>query len=141
MAVRHARTADALWTAYLQLRVDESPHSAVMDVCRRGTPLLLLLAEKESEQFEPSLYWGIVGRRLRRRGLLEETVIHGKDHSLYTPDGKTRAYPVLTAWVTSRFAGPERGGAPARMAAPPPGPARPAATGQETTRSAGAGQS
>ena len=37
-------------------------------------------------------------------GLLDIRVISGADHSLYTVDGQNQAYPVLTSWMTARFA-------------------------------------
>jgi hypothetical protein len=73
-------------------------------VGRRGVPKLLVVCEGDARQFEPSLYWWRVKRRLQRRRVLEVEIVPGSDHSLYTPEGKRHAYPLVRAWVTERFA-------------------------------------
>ena len=76
---------------------------------RRGIPVLVIVSEVDAREFEPSLYWSIVRRRLRRRRTLDIEVVPGDDHSLYTVDGQARAYPLLTRWVLGRFGPGETG--------------------------------
>lgn len=104
LAVRHERVARWIWWATLQVWVTRSPSHAVTGVGRRGVPMLLVLCEGDARQFEPSLYWSRVRRKLRRRRLLDVEIVPGSDHSLYTPDGKKHAYPLVVDWVTERFA-------------------------------------
>ena len=110
LAVKHARVATWLWWAILQVWVKGSPHYAVASVSRHGTPVLLIIADWERQQFEPSMYWSVVQRQLHRRGLLDIEHVDGLDHSLYTVAGQTEAYPLFTQWVTSRFGRPARNG-------------------------------
>ncbi len=65
--------------------------------------MLVVVSEVDAHEFEPSLYWSVVRRRLRRRRTLDIEVVPGNDHSLYTVDGRAEAYPLLTRWVLSRF--------------------------------------
>ena len=81
-----------------------SPIHPVAAVSRRGIPVLVVVSEVDAREFEPSLYWSVVRRRLRRRGTLVIDVIPGDDHSLYTVEGQTRGYPLLTSWILDRFA-------------------------------------
>ena len=67
--------------------------------------MLVIVSELDAREFEPSLYWSVVRRRLHRRRLLDIEVVPGEDHSLYTVDGQDRAYPLLTGWLLGRFAG------------------------------------
>ncbi len=106
LAVRHVRVATWLWWALLQVWVKGSPHYPVTKVSRRGTPVLLIIADWERQQFEPSIYWSAVERSLHRRGLLTIERVDGLDHSLYTVEGQTQAYPLFAHWVTSRFGRP-----------------------------------
>ena len=101
VAVKHGRSARWLWRATLQVMVDRSPNWPVAEVARRGIPMLIIVNEHDSVQFEPSLYWSLVRRRLRRRGLLTVDRVPGRDHSLYTPGGMERATVILTDWVLS----------------------------------------
>ncbi len=102
VAIKHGRVARWLWRASLQFWVTRSPNGPVAQVARRGTPVLVIVNEHDSVQFEPSFYWSIVRRRLRRRGLLMVDRVPGRDHSLYTQGGKERATVLLTDWVLSR---------------------------------------
>jgi pimeloyl-ACP methyl ester carboxylesterase len=102
LAVRHERIARWLWRATLQVWVGRSPNWGVAEVARRGTPMLIIVNEHDSVQFEPSLYWSIVRWVLRRRGLLSVDRVPGSDHSLYTQAGEERAAVLLTDWVLSR---------------------------------------
>lgn len=104
LAVRHGRVARWIWWATLQVWVTRSPSHAVAGVGRRGVPMLLVVCEGDARQFEPSLYWSRIRRKLQRRRLLEVEIVPGSDHSLYTPEGKRHAYPLVMAWVTERFA-------------------------------------
>ena len=90
--------------------VKGSPIHPVAAVSRRGIPVLVIVSEIDSREFEPSLYWSMVRRRLRRRGTLVIEVIPGDDHSLYTVEGQTRGYPLLTRWILDRFAPEQPGG-------------------------------
>jgi hypothetical protein len=107
VAVKHGRSARWLWTATLQVMVNRSPNWPVAEVGRRGIPMLIIVNEHDSVQFEPSLYWSLAWRRLRRRGLLSVDRVPGSDHSLYTPGGMERATVILTDWVLS-LCGSER---------------------------------
>ncbi len=102
VAVKHGRIARWLWRAVLQVWVTRSPNGPVAEVARRGTPVLVIVNEHDSIQFEPSLYWSIVRRGLRRRRRLVVDRVPGRDHSLYTQAGKERATVLLTDWVLSR---------------------------------------
>jgi acetyl esterase/lipase len=102
IGVKHGRTARWLWRATLQVWVTRSPNAPVAAVARRGTPVLVIVNVHDSVQFEPSLYWWMVGRRLQRRGLLTVDRVPGHDHSLYTAAGKERATVILTDWVLAR---------------------------------------
>jgi pimeloyl-ACP methyl ester carboxylesterase len=113
VAIKHGRTARWLWRATLQVWVTRSPNAPVSEVARRGTPVLVIVNEHDSVQFEPSFYWSIVRRGLRRRGLLQVDQVPGRDHSLYTQGGKERATLLLTDWVLSRC-GRDRRSAPRR---------------------------
>ncbi len=106
LAVEHARIATWMWRALLQVWVKGSATDAVAGVSRRGTPVLLVTSEADAEQFEPSAYWSMVRGRLRRRRLLDISVVPGSDHSLYTVDGRADAQPILTRWLVSRFGRP-----------------------------------
>ncbi len=106
VAVKHARVARILWTAYVQVRVSRAPQSATVGIARRGTRVLFLVTD-EGTGFVPSLYWNRVRHRMERRGLYQETVLQCADHSLYTPEAMAMAYPVLTEWVTSHFGNPD----------------------------------
>ena len=108
LAVKHARVATWLWRAMLQVAVSGSPSHAVAGVSRRGTPVLLINCEGDAREFEPSLYWSVVGRGLHRRGLLDMKVVPGDDHSLYTLDGQRDAYPLLTEWTLQHCGRPAR---------------------------------
>jgi hypothetical protein len=90
----------------LQVWVGRSPNEPVAQVARRGVPLLVIVNEHDSTQFERSLYWWFVLGRLRRRGLLEIAGVPGSDHSLYTPAGAERATAILFKWVLSHFGRP-----------------------------------
>ncbi len=103
LAVKHRRAARFLTRAQLQVVVWHSPHRAVTEVGRRGIPFLLILTEEDSGQFEPSPYWWLVRRRLEKRGLLDERVVPGSDHSLYTVRGQDSTYPILISWITERY--------------------------------------
>jgi pimeloyl-ACP methyl ester carboxylesterase len=102
LAVKHLRVAGWIWRATLQVWVTRSPNCPVAEVARRGTPVLKIVNEHDSVQFERSLYWSIVWRRLKRRGLLMVDRVPGGDHSLYTQAGEERASVLLTDWVLSR---------------------------------------
>ena len=65
--------------------------------------MLVIVSEVDAHEFEPSLYWSVVRRRLRRRRTLDIEVVPGNDHSLYTVEGRAEAYPLLTRWILSRF--------------------------------------
>ena len=104
LSVKHSRLALRAWRALCQVWVKGSPIHPVAAVSRRGIPVLVIASEVDAQEFEPSLYWSVVRRRLRRRGLLVIEVIPGDDHSLYTIDGQARGYPLLTRWVVDRFA-------------------------------------
>lgn len=99
LAVRHRRAARVIWRAVLQLLVGRSAFHPVAGVSRGGTPMLLVSSRADAEQFEPSLYWRVVRRRLGHRGLLEVAVLPGSDHSLYTPEGRRDACPILVGWL------------------------------------------
>ncbi len=103
LSVRHARVARRAWQALCQVRVRWSPIHPVAGVSRRGIPVLLIVSEIDAREFEPSLYWSVVRRRLRRRRLLDVEVVRGEDHSLYTVEGQVEAYPLLTRWILDRF--------------------------------------
>ncbi len=105
-AVKHNRVARWIWKAVLQVWVTRSAVGPVAEVARRGTPTLVVINEFDSVQFEPSLYWSFVCRRLRRRGLLELERVPGSDHSLYTPEGHDRAAAYLVDWIVDRCAPP-----------------------------------
>jgi alpha-beta hydrolase superfamily lysophospholipase len=104
LAVKHRRVAQWVWHAVLQLRVGRSARHPVAGVSRRGTPLLLITSREDAQQFEPSPYWRAVWRRLGRRGLLDVEIVPGGDHSLYTPDGRRDAAPILARWLLARVA-------------------------------------
>ena len=104
LSVKHSRVALKSWQAVCQVWVKGSPIHPVAAVSRRGIPVLVIFSEIDSREFEPSLYWSMVRRRLRRRGTLVIEVIPGDDHSLYTVEGQTRGYPLLTRWILDRFA-------------------------------------
>lgn len=104
LSVRHARLSRWLNRGLLQVAVWRSPHRSVAGVGRRGIPMLLVLTEEDSHQFEPSPFWQLVRGRLTRRGLLEVRVVPGFDHSTYTVAGREHTYPLLTEWITERFA-------------------------------------
>jgi pimeloyl-ACP methyl ester carboxylesterase len=110
-AVKHHRMTHAAWRALLMIRVRRSPAVGPCGVGRRGTPLLLVVTENDSHQFEPSPYWSMVRRRLTRRGLLEVRIVPGKDHSTYTVQGQQDTFPILVDWVVGRF-GRSRTGPP-----------------------------
>ena len=114
LAVKHRRIALWVWHAVLQLRVGSSAADPVAGVSRRGTPVLLITSRADAEQFEPSLYWWSVWRRLGRRGLLDVEIVPGGDHSLYTPAGRRDVYPTLADWLSSRAwaTGPSTGQRP-----------------------------
>jgi hypothetical protein len=71
--------------------------------------VLLIASREDAEQFEPSPYWALQRRRQRRRGMLDIEIVPGRDHSLFTVDGRRDAYPVLVRWLRSREAGPGSG--------------------------------
>jgi pimeloyl-ACP methyl ester carboxylesterase len=102
IAIKHGRVARRLWRTTLQIWVTRSPNGPVAEVARRGIPVLVIVNEHDSVQFEPSLYWSLVRRGLRRRGLLMVDRVPGGDHSLYTQGGKERATVILTDWVLAR---------------------------------------
>ncbi len=103
LSVKHARMATWAWTALCQVATTSSPIHPVAEVSRKGTPVLLIVSEADAREFEPSLYWRVVRRRLGRQGLLEIEVVPGDDHSLYTVSGQADAYPLLARWVLGRF--------------------------------------
>ncbi|MGD0392045.1 MAG: hypothetical protein ABSC41_05320 [Acidimicrobiales bacterium] len=103
LSVKHSRVAMWTWQALCQVRVTWSPIHPVAGVSRRGIPVLVIVSEVDAHEFEPSLYWSVVRRRLRRRRTLDIAVVPGNDHSLYTVEGRAEAYPLLTRWVLSRF--------------------------------------
>ncbi len=104
LSVKHSRLALRAWRALCQVWVKGSPIHPVAAVSKRGIPVLVIASEVDAQEFEPSLYWSVVRRGLRRRGVLVIEVIPGDDHSLYTIDGQARGYPLLTRWVVDRFA-------------------------------------
>ncbi len=106
LSVRHARMATRIWRAMLQVWVTRSPSDPLTSVSRRGVPVLLIVSEADARQLGPSPYWAVVRWRLARRGLLDQVVVTGDDHSLFTPDGARQAYPVLTEWMRSHFGSP-----------------------------------
>jgi len=108
LAVKHARVATWSWQAACQVWVKGSPIHPVAEVSRRGIPVLVIVSEMDVREFEPSAYWSAVRRHLHRRHLLDIEVVPGEDHSLYTVDGRSDAYPLLTAWIRSRFATADR---------------------------------
>ena len=110
LAKRHLRVARWINTALVQVVVRRSPHHSIAGVCRRGIPLLLVLTEEDSRQFERSPYWTAVRSRLARRGLLDLRIVPGFDHSLYTVSGQEHTYPILISWITERYVAPERAG-------------------------------
>jgi alpha-beta hydrolase superfamily lysophospholipase len=112
LAVKHSRMATWSWQALCQVWVKGSPIHPVAGVARRGIPVLVIVSEMDVEEFEPSAYWALVRRGLRRRTMLDIEVVPGNDHSLYTVDGRADAYPILTRWIESRFARPVPVGAP-----------------------------
>ncbi len=103
LSVKHSRVALWTWQALCQVRVAWSPIHPVAEVSRRGIPVLVVVSEVDAHEFEPSLYWSVVRRRLRRRRTLDIEVVPGNDHSLYTVEGRAEAYPLLTRWILSRF--------------------------------------
>ncbi len=115
VAVKHGRSARWLWRATLQVWVNRSPNWPVAEVARRGIPMLIIVNEHDSVQFEPSLYWSLVRRRLRRRGLLTVDRVPGSDHSLYTPGGMERGdsdphrLGALSLWKRPPQVGPPTG--------------------------------
>jgi hypothetical protein len=109
LAVKHARIARWTWRAILQVWVKGSPNDAVAGVCRRGTPVLLVISEGDARQFEPSVYWSAVRRRLRRKKLLDVDFVAGRDHSLYTREAREQAYEIVTRWVVSHYGRSARG--------------------------------
>ena len=104
LSVKHSRVALRSWQVLCQVLVKWSPIHPVAAVSRRGVPVLVIVSEADAHEFEPSLYWSVVRRRLRRRGTLAIEVIPGDDHSLYTVEGQARGYPLLTRWILDRFA-------------------------------------
>ncbi len=108
LARHHLRVARRLNHALVQVAVHRSPHHSIAGVCRRGIPLLLVLTEEDSRQFERSPYWTAVRRRLARRGLLDVRIVPGFDHSLYTVSGQEHTYPILISWITERYLSRER---------------------------------
>ncbi len=108
VSVKHSRVARWLWWAMCQVWVKRSPIHPVAGVARRGSPVLVIDSEFDAREFEPSLYWSFVCRRLRRQGMLDIEVVPGDDHSLYTIDGQAEAYSLLTRWVLDRFNGTGR---------------------------------
>jgi hypothetical protein len=108
LEVKHRRVANGLWRVLLQVRVTHSPAHAVAGVSRRGTPVLLINSASDAVEFEPSAYWSLATGRLHRHGLLDVEVVPGDDHSLYTLEGQSDAYPLLTRWIVDRARG--RGG-------------------------------
>jgi len=102
LSIRHGRVATWLWQAVLQVWVSRSAFAPVAGVARRGVPLLVIVSEDDAHEFEPSVYWSAVRRRLHRRGLLEVEVVPGDDHSLYTMPGQNDAYPLVERWVRAR---------------------------------------
>jgi acetyl esterase/lipase len=104
LSVKHARVARWTWRALCQVWVRWSPIHPVVEVSRRGTPVLVIVSEIDARDFEPSLYWSVVRRRLHRRGMLDIEVVPGEDHSLYTVDGQDGATRLLTEWLLGRFA-------------------------------------
>ena len=103
MAVKHHRMARFLNRALLQVAVWRSPHRPIAEVGRRRIPFLLILTEEDSGHFEPSPYWWLVRRRLGRKKLLDEWIVPGFDHSLYTVGGRDNTYPILISWITERY--------------------------------------
>jgi alpha-beta hydrolase superfamily lysophospholipase len=116
MAVKHKRMARFLSRALLQVAVWRSPHRPVAEVSRRRIPFLLILTEEDSEHFEPSPYWWLVRRRLEQKELLNERIVPGFDHSLYTIRGQDNTYPILISWITDRYGrrSPEAEASPVR---------------------------
>jgi acetyl esterase/lipase len=103
MAVKHYRMARFLNRALLQVAVWRSPHRPIAEVSRRRIPFLLILTEEDSGHFERSPYWWLVRRRLERKQLLDERIVPGFDHSLYTVPGQDNTYPILISWITDRY--------------------------------------
>jgi pimeloyl-ACP methyl ester carboxylesterase len=103
MAVNHHRLARLLNRALLQVAVWRSPHRPIAEVGRRRIPFLLILTEEDSGHFERSPYWWLVRRRLERKQLLDERIVPGFDHSLYTVRGQDSTYPILISWITDRY--------------------------------------
>jgi hypothetical protein len=104
VAVKHHRLTHGAWRAVMKVLVRRSPSHALCGVGRRGTPVLLIVSESDSHQFEPSPYWSLVRRRLAQRGLLDVRIVPGDDHSTYTVQGQKDAFPILVDWVVGRFA-------------------------------------
>ena len=103
LAVRHRRVARTIWRSLLSVLVGASPHAILAGLGRRGTPLLLIASEDDAKQFETSVFWAVSERRRHRRGMLDFVVVPGADHSLYTVDGQTQAYPILSDWIEARY--------------------------------------
>jgi hypothetical protein len=103
LAVRHRRVARAIWRSVLTVAVGASPRASLDGLDRRGTPLLLIASESDAEQFERSAFWSIRERGRHRRDMFDFVVVPGADHSLYTVDGQSEAYPVLRSWIEARY--------------------------------------
>jgi len=103
IAVRHHRVAKAAWRSLLSVAVGASPHAPLAGLARRGTPLLLVASEKDAERFERSVFWSIREWRRHRRDMFDFVVVPGADHSLYTVEGQSIAYPVLSNWIEARY--------------------------------------
>ncbi len=122
LAGKHLRVATYLWWAAQQPGFRGSVSGILGRIANQGTAVLVIASTGEAQQFEPSLYWSVAFRRLARRGMLDIKRISGSDHSLYTPEGQARGYPLLSDWVLTRYARPPlRSGSPLHGVPAPPG--------------------
>jgi len=100
---RHPRFAQRIWQLFTQLAVQKSPMQPPATLARRGVNTLLVCAPEDDRQFQGSLYWQLVWRRLIRAGVLHHQRIDGLDHGLAAQQPREELLDVLATHISGSF--------------------------------------
>ncbi|WP_446664582.1 hypothetical protein [Flexivirga sp. B27] len=92
------------WRLYRQIAVWHAPLSAVHNLVRRGTAVVLLMSPEDGRHFWESVFWsGLHTWRWRRAGLFRLSVDERIDHPLMTQDGQQLVATLIKNDLRDRF--------------------------------------
>ncbi|MFC6705714.1 hypothetical protein [Flexivirga alba] len=106
ISMSSARRSLIAWRLYRQFAVWHAPLSAIHEVIRRGTAVVLLMSPEDGRHFWESAFWsGLFSWRWRRAGMFRLRIDGRIDHPLMTQDGQQTVVALIHRDLCDRFPG------------------------------------